>query len=82
MDPAGGEEVAEPHVAVLRDETVGPAGECGGVQLEQGGQVVTVGNRDQVVDWLSGVRTCRGNRINLSVMSVQILISIGNHPGG
>ena len=56
--------MAEPDVAVLRDETVRPAGEGRGVQLEQGGEVVTVGDGDQVVDGLGRVRTCRRNRIN------------------
>ena len=45
----------EPHVAVLRDEAVGPASEGGGVQLEEGGEVVTVGHRDQVIDGLGRV---------------------------
>ena len=58
MDPAGGEEVPEPHVAVLGDEAVRPAGQRGGVKLEQRGQVVAVGDGDQVVDWLGGVGTC------------------------
>ena len=66
MDPAGGQQVAQPHVAVLRHEAVRPVGQGGGVQLEQRGEVVTVGDRDQVVHRLAGVRPCRGQLIIIS----------------
>ena len=47
--------MAQPHVAVLGDQAVGPAGEGGGVQLEEGGQVVAVRYRDEVIDGLGRV---------------------------
>ena len=55
VDPAGGEEVPEPDVAVLRHEAVRPRGQRGRVKLEQRGEVVTVRHRDQVVHGLPGV---------------------------
>ena len=55
MDPAGGEKVPEPDVAVLRHEAVRPRGQRGRVKLEQRGEVVAVRHRDQVVHGLPGV---------------------------
>ena len=55
MYPAGGQQVAQPYVAVLGDQAVGPACEGGGVQLEEGGQVVAVRHRDEVIDGLGRV---------------------------
>ena len=55
MDPAAGQQVPQPHIAVLRHQTVGSGGEGGGVQLKQGGQVIGVGDGDEMVDWLARV---------------------------
>ena len=50
VDPGGGAQVPEADVRVPRHQGVCPAGQGGGVQLEEGGQVVGVGHRHQVVD--------------------------------
>ena len=59
MDPGRSQEVAQPHVTVLRHEAVRPRGEGGGVQLKQRGQVVAVRDGDKVVHGLARVTACK-----------------------